>query len=926
MLRSRYSRGWVFGLLLSSLPGLLLAQAGTVRGRVSDSTGRAVVGVVLTVDGTGLRTTSDARGAYSLASVPAGNRTIRARLIGFMPAAATVPVGGGATVTRDFTLSASVILLAPVNVVVGSRARHSAAEELAVPVDVFDTEQIARVATTETNQVLQDLAPSVNFPRQSVSDASDIVRPFTMRGLSPDHTLVLVNGIRRHRTALVHIYNAGMGAGASGIDLNAIPTGALERLEVLRDGAAAQYGSDAIAGVVNVVLRDGEFAPFLNTQAGRHVTADYADDGNLYSVNGGWGLRVGRGTLGLFAEYRNRRPTNRAGADNTDQLVAGDADEVDANGKVVTKNNPVPQPNHHWGDGIERDVLTMANLRMPLGGGSGGTELYAFGGYSDRFGTGNGYRRVGLDARNWPTIYPLGYLPQFEGKVADWSLAGGFRGLAGAWSWDAGLSYGYNNFDYDLTNTMNVSLGPCLGAPCAPGLDGTLGNADDPGIPNQTAIYAGSLRLNEVTAGANVARSLEVGLTSPLNLALGVQLRREEYEIVAGEPASYIQGGHLDRNGDAAPAGSQVFAGYQPSFAGAHSRTNLGLYADLESELATRLLVNVAGRFERYSDFGERLTGKLAFRYQPSERWTFRAAASTGFRAPALSQSFYASIVTNFAPDPVTGTLEPYEVGIFPVDNAASRALGARPLEDETSVNLSGGLAVSPSGALTFTADLFFIKVNDRILLTNELSGPEVEAILAAEGVVARAARYFTNALDTETWGLDLTGTWSRLLQGARRLALTGYLNFTRNRIAAIRVPPEILATSATFFDPYLEGGTVAIERERPEWRAGAAALLTDARFDASLKASYFGAFESALFGYAEGTLERYGAKTLLDLEVGYRPVPALRLALGARNLLDTYPDRMSVDNGFGLFLHPPGSPFGYNGRFVYGRLEMLVP
>jgi iron complex outermembrane receptor protein len=216
-----------------------------------------------------------------------------------LPRTATLQVAG-TTLTHDFVMSRVAVMLAPVDVVVGSRARHTAAEELAVPVDVIGTEQIARVATTETNQILQELAPSVSFPRQSVADASDIVRPFTMRGLNPDHSLVLLNGIRRHRTALVHIYNAGMGAGGSGVDLNTIPSSSIERMEVLRDGAAAQYGSDAIAGVVNIVLRDGAFTPFVNGEFGRNVTGPYPDDGNLYSLNGGWGLKVGRGTLGVF--------------------------------------------------------------------------------------------------------------------------------------------------------------------------------------------------------------------------------------------------------------------------------------------------------------------------------------------------------------------------------------------------------------------------------------------------------------------------------------------------------------------------------------------------------------------------------------------------------------------------------------------------
>jgi len=906
------------GLLLSTAQ--LLAQTGSIQGTVRDSAGAAVAGVIITAEGTVVRATSDPRGAYALRGVPLGSRTIRVRAIGFAPLMAVVQVGPE-PVTRDFTLARVAVMLAPVDVVVGSRARHTAAEELAVPVDVIGSTEIARVATTETNQILQELAPSVSFPRQSVSDASDIVRPFTMRGLNPDHSLVLLNGIRRHRTALVHIYNAGMGAGGSGVDLNTIPASSIERMEVLRDGAAAQYGSDAIAGVVNVVLRDGEFTPFVNGEFGRHITGDYPDDGNLYSLNGGWGLKVGRGTLGIFGEYRNRRPTNRAGADPEDQIVPGDGDVVDENGKVVVKNNAVEQPNHHWGDGVEEDALSMLNFRLPVGGGQ--TELYAFGGYSHRNGTGNGYRRYGLSERNWPSIYPLGYLPQFDGKATDWSAASGLRGLAGVWQWDAGLSYGYNNFDYDLSSTMNVSLGPCLDTPCAPGLDGILGNADDPGIPNKTDIYAGSLRLSEFIGNVNFSRQLEVGLRSPMNLALGAQFRRETYEIVAGELASYVQGGHLDVNGDIAPAGSQVFSGFQPGFAGSHARTNVGLYADLESELAKWFLVNVAGRFESYSDFGERLTGKVALRWQPTTRVTLRTALSTGFRAPALSQSWYASIATNFANDG-SGTLVPYEVGIFPVDHPASVALGAKPLKDETSVNVSGGLAVSPSDAVTLTLDGFYIKVNDRIMLTNELSGDDVTAILAAAGVDARAARYFTNALDTESKGMDLTANWRKPL-GSGRIDINGYLNFTRNHIVALRVPPEIANTDATFFDPYLEGGTIAIEKERPEWRAGVSAIRSGIKWDWMAKASYYGSFQSALFGYSESTLQTYGGKTVVDAELGFRFTPTMRMALGGRNLFDTYPDRMSVDNGFGLFMHPPGSPFGYNGRFMYARMELVA-
>ena len=293
----------------------LAAQAGTLQGTVSDSGGTTLPNASITVEGTGLRATTGANGGYELRGVPAGTYTVRVRLIGFQAGEERVTVPANDVVRQDFTLGRSTVQLAPIDVVVGSRARHTAAEELAVPVDIFPAEQLAQQGSTETSVILQAVSPSINFPRQSVTDAGDVVRPFTLRGLSPDHTLVLVNGWRRHQTALVNNFTYGMGAGSSGVDLNAIPASALDRVEVLRDGAAAQYGSDAIAGVVNLVLKDGAFSPFVNGDVGRYTTDDYKDDGTTTNVNGGWGLQVGRGTLGLFGEFRDREATNRAFAD-----------------------------------------------------------------------------------------------------------------------------------------------------------------------------------------------------------------------------------------------------------------------------------------------------------------------------------------------------------------------------------------------------------------------------------------------------------------------------------------------------------------------------------------------------------------------------------------------------------------------------------
>ncbi|MGH8722361.1 MAG: TonB-dependent receptor, partial [Burkholderiales bacterium] len=372
----RFGMLFAVPLVLVLAPAALAAQ-GVIRGRVTDAAGAPLARAQIVAEGTVLRTSSDEQGRYELRGLAAGTYSLRARLLGYTPQTARVTLDGGVA-EQDFRLAEQAISLSPVDVVVGSRARHTAAEELAVPVDVFTSEMIAQQGTRETSQILQALSPSVNFPRQSVTDATDIIRPFTLRGLSPDHTLVLVNGWRRHQTAVVNTFAYGTGAGSSGVDLNAIPSSAIDRIEVLRDGASAQYGSDAIAGVVNLVLKEGPLTPFLNASAGRYTPADYDDDGTTVNVNGGWSIALGRGSLSLFGEFIDRQPTNRAWADPFEDAITGLTDIIDSRGQVVTKRNPVPQPNHHWGDGLERDVLTLANLRLPVNE-AGTAEVYAFG-------------------------------------------------------------------------------------------------------------------------------------------------------------------------------------------------------------------------------------------------------------------------------------------------------------------------------------------------------------------------------------------------------------------------------------------------------------------------------------------------------------------------------------------------------------------
>jgi len=899
----------------------LAAQAGSIHGRVADPAGAPLPRAQVSVEGTGLRATSDEQGQYDIRGVGAGSFTVRVRLLGYVPQSARVTVPDGGSAAQNFAMTAQAIALAPVDVVVGSRARHTAAEELAVPVDVFPAEQLAQQGTSETSQILQALAPSVNFPRQSVTDANDIVRPFTLRGLSPDHTLVLVNGWRRHQMAVMNTFAYGMGAGSSGVDLNALPSGAVDRIEVLRDGASAQYGSDAIAGVVNVVMKEGAFAPFLNVETGGYSTKDYPDDGATTDVNGGLGFAVGRGSLTLFGEYLHRDPTNRAWPDIF--LVDGNGvgDVIDTlTGRILQKRNSFTQPNYHWGDGLEKDAMTFANFRLPLNP-AGTSELYAFGGYSHRVGTGNGFFRYFDSAKNWPELYPQGFLPEFHPHVADYSGAAGFRGNVSGWSLDLGAELGLNRFDYDLDHTNNASLGPCLDVPCAPGADGILGNLDDPGIPNKLSFFAGRLQRREVIAGVNLAKSVSLGLPSPVNVALGAQYRRESFKIEAGEEASWVNGGHLAQDSSGpAPAGSSVFAGFSPSDASDHSRSNVGAYLDLESKLSPQVLANVAGRFESYSDFGQRLTGKLALRFQPTQRFVLRGAASTGFRAPGLAQSYFSHTTTNV----IGGQF--IEVGNYPVDNRASRIFGAKPLKEETSVNLSAGFAFTPSDNFTFTVDVFNIKINDRILLGATFGDTVSQRILTDSGFSSiGAVQFFTNGLDTRTNGIDVTGDLRLPAGPSGTFDLTAAVNYTKNKITRVDPLPLILQGTATDLTSILDLVTkVGIEEERPDWRGTFTAQYSLGRFHSLARASYYGGFASAQPSFTDR--EEYGAKTLFDAEVGYH-FNDVNLSVGLRNLFDTYPDRPKAEfnNNDNTFPWAAASPFGYNGRFVYARVEMRL-
>lgn len=864
-------------LSLFSVP--LVAQ--TVRGRVTTE-GSPLPGVTVSIESLGLTTLTDADGRYTL-NLPANRRgsvKITASFQGFQTKSANVDTSGN--VTQDFALRPSF----GQEITVGSRAIN-AEQEKAVPIDIITREQIDTAPSTETNQIIEKVAPSFNFPRPSVADGTDSVRPATLRGLGPDQVLVMINGKRVHTSALVNVNNT-VGRGSAGADLNAIPASAIDSVEILRDGAAAQYGSDAIAGVLNLVLKSDAQPLKLELKGGATTHAD----GQMLDTNLSGGWKVGRGALFATAEYRNRHDTNRALRDPRDQIKAGDAG-----------NNAVPQPNTHWGDSYERDLLSLANLNLPVTE-DGKHIFYSFGSFDLRHGSHGGNYRRALDTTDWPQIYPLGFLPLIEPRILDYALNAGVRGELAKWFYDASAGYGRNKFNFYVRNSLNVSLGPNI-------------------PPNQTSFYAGSLGDRQYTANLDLSKPFNIGLAGPVNVAAGVEYRRDGYQVVAGEPASYIDGGSLNQFGSArGTPGSQVFPGFRPDNAVDVSRNNKAVYIDTEGDVLQQLRVGLAGRYENYSDFGSTTNGMLTLRYSPTKPLIFRAAASTGFRAPSLGQSYFSAVSTNFLRD-ASGNVVPFRVWTAPVGSPIAVALGAKPLRPETSRNYSGGVVWQPMSNLEMTADFFHIDIKHRIVLSGNFTQPQVQPILAPFG--ANSARFFTNAIDTRTNGYDLVVNHQRPIFNGRIDLSAAYSN-NRTKIVSIEpTPPQLTGLGAVLFD-HLQTRTVQCGQPRDNTRV----MQSYSQGPLSITAREARYGEYCSINNAVKDDQVYPAAWLTDLEISYRWSKYI-FAIGAENLFDAFPGQ-NLGAGFanaseqvgsaGVFAYPRNSPFGMNGRFVYSRVS----
>jgi iron complex outermembrane receptor protein len=797
-------------------------------------------------------------------------------------------------------------------VVTGTRVADRSSLETAVPVDVISSETIQNVGVTELNQTLSVTVPSFNFPRPGLADGTDTIRPASLRGLAPDQTLVLLNSKRRHASSLVNV-NGTIGRGSAAVDLNTIPSAIVQTIEVLRDGASAQYGSDAIAGVINVRLkqdsaggdvmvafgaRDFDYeVPVAAPPAGAtwpspSSTGRSGTDGETLTVSGWKGLGFGEtGYVTLAAEYKDQERTERGGYDFRQQypLVGGAFDP-----REVTIN----RFNAWYGEPELEQTTLFANVGTEL---TGGVEIYGWASYQDRESRSAGFFRRALDDRNVIQIYPDGFLPIIAPEVTDYSAAAGASWAAGEWALDSSLVYGKNEMQFGVESSLNRSMGTA----------------------SPTQFDAGGFDYDQVVLNFTAVRAFQVGgLASPLNVATGIEARDEGYSIFAGEPSSYINGGVLLPNGSPTASGAQVFPGFRPQNATDQSRTAVGAYVDLEANLTEKFLGSAAVRAESYSDFGDNISGKVAGRYDFTNAFALRGSVQTGFRAPSLQQQFFATTSTNF----IAGI--PYEITSFPVSDPVARALGAQDLDAEEAVNYSFGAVLSFS-AVRLTIDAYRIDIDDRIVLSENLTQDNVRQYLEGQGFIGvGGGRFFINGVDTETSGVDLVLTWVADTNRAGRFNTTFVAN--RNNTDVTKVPATAPLAALNPPPPlFARVNVLTFEEGNPDSKYAATVNWDRRAFGATFRVTRYGEAldpDPRLTGTVTEPIGAQdsviGAQTIVDLEGRFEPTERLRLAIGAENLLDEFPDAFPVArNATGNTPFSNYAPFGRSGRYLYGRV-----
>lgn len=918
----------------------------TITGNVVDGDNReSLIGASITIKGTYIGTLTDAAGNFELNTSKTPPFSIEISYTGY--GVQEVQVTNAA---EPINVSLSAGLSMDQVTVVGSRTRQRTNLDKAVPVDLIGQKQLQHSAQASVTQILQYAAPSFHSTPQTISDGTDHIDPAALRGLGPDQTLVLINGKRRHTSSLLNV-NGTVGRGTVGTDLNSIPASAIDRIEVLRDGAAAQYGSDAIAGVINIILKEKPSTASINFQTGvampnafggpdggnvpDELIPEFNNDGGMYQVSGNFGLGLLKNTgfLNVTFEHSDRSSTNRSG-NYTGSIYPEGFDGARSREEffdIVRKENGfVENQVMEIGNSAIKNTGLFLNANLPLG--ENGTELYANGGLNVRNGLARGFYRFPVAQQKVvPQIYNDGFSPQIDSDVNDQSIVVGVRGKVGEWTADLSQVYGKNSFDFTIKNSINASLGTA----------------------SPTEAYAGGFSYSQLTTNFDMSREIEASF--PINIAIGAEFRNENYQIEAGEEASYVAGGVENVwmiNGQATTfpgaAGIQVFPGFQPQNALDESRTNIGVYSEFDLEFTDAFLVGVAGRYENYSDFGSNFSGKLATRYKLDERFALRASASTGFRAPSLHQVYFNNLSTQFVDDPVTGEQVAIQVGTFNNSSDVTKAFGIENLKAETSINYSVGFTGRVSDDFAFTVDGYLIDIKDRIVISGRFKPSEELAggVLAGDILTplgAGAAQFFTNAVSTTTKGLDIVGSY-RVPVSKGGLSLTLAANFTstevdkNNGVPVIKTSDLLKGKESVLFN---REEVSRIEVAQPKSKIAFSALYEIGKFSALLRATRFGEIsyihpsdggnpdtwkENSFTGKKESRDQVFGAKIVPDIEFAYEVTKNVRWTLGAHNFTNTFPDMhqhsSNVSSGRFLFSRRV-QQFGVRGMFLYTKVGL---
>ncbi|KAF1686008.1 TonB-dependent receptor [Pseudoxanthomonas broegbernensis] len=753
-------------------------------------------------------------------------------------------------------------------IVTGTRIADRTVAESQSPIDIITAESLQATGAGELATALARALPSLNFPRPALTDGTSGVRPAQLRGLAPDQVLILVNGKRRHLSGLLNI-NGSMGRGSSAVDLNAIPVSAIERVEVLRDGASAQYGSDAIAGVVNIVLKGAGEGGSLAVDHGRHSKGD----GARYQLSGdtGLGFADGRGRLHLAGQLSQQDETNRSGPYQGTAPHTGNFPGVGETAFII--GDPQAQTaavaangSFDFSDSVSGYASAIASNR----------DITSFAFYRSRTHGGEG----ALLAQ----VYPDGYVPEINQYLKDRSLVAGVKGgTDGGFNWDVSYNYGYDLIDFHTRNTINYSLGTA----------------------SPSSFYDGALEYTHNILNADFTQSLDWGLAYPVTLSFGAEYREEKWNQSPGEPGSYEDGG------------AQGFPGFTPVNAVHAKRHNWAAYAGLEGDFTENFSAGLAARYEDFSDFGSETSGKLSARYAFSDAVALRGTVSTGFRAPSLAQQGYQAVSSIIDAGVFT------ERGTFPASSAAAQALGAQPLQAETSTSYSLGLVLQPTDRLYVTVDAFRIKIDDRIVYSSNITAtPAARALLTGLGLspVDRFA-YFTNALDTTTEGVDVVATYTVPL-AASSLALTASYSYNDTEITRAADSPAVFADLGITTSLIGRDELGRIEESFPKDKGILGAAWTSDRWTLGVNATRYGDFTVR---NAAGTArdQRYGEQWVVDVSASFRPSAAWTVTLGADNVTDSYPDRQvnELNSTYGVFPYSNYSPAGFNGAYVYGRI-----